>query len=83
MGAGALAYMTRPHVIPVGGDEPVHWCSSGCWCQPLVDVREGPFQMETNVIHHAKDLREARERRGNNHPNEVWVIVLEEYEPVE
>jgi hypothetical protein len=56
------------HVIPVGGDEPVHCADAQCWCQPLVGV-------DDVVIHHAKDMREARERHGVNRPEEKWVNV--------
>ena len=59
------------HVIPVGGDEPVHLASGGCWCYPLESA---------GIIfsHNAKDLREVRERQGIPNPKKiVWVIVEE------
>lgn len=56
------------HTIPAGGAEPIHAASLRCWCQPLLE--------EPGVcIHHAKDLREARERHGNGRAGEVWIIV--------
>lgn len=61
------------HIIPVGGAEEIHSASAGCWCQPLVE-KEGDGLL---VTHHAKDLREVRERNGTNRPNETWVNVME------
>jgi hypothetical protein len=61
---------TQAHVIPVGGEEPRHAASMRCWCQPLLDE-------PGLVVHHAKDLREARERHGRARPEECWVIVDE------
>lgn len=58
------------HTIPVGGEEPVHICGASCWCNPLVS--------ETLVTHNASDLREARERHGNERKGELWVIIQQE-----
>ncbi len=61
----------RIHLIPVGGDEPLHTCSvEHCFCHPLLDD-------EGVVTHNALDLREARERHGRNRPGENWVLVKE------
>lgn len=61
---------TRIHVIPVGGEEPRHLCHEDCHCSPLLD--------DVGVmIHHAGDLREARERFNRNRPDEKWVLVEE------
>lgn len=55
------------HVVPVGGREPVHLCAPSCWCQPWND---GEL-----LIHHAKDLREARERFGRQQIGEHWLVI--------
>lgn len=59
------------HVMPVGGAEPEHRAHPECWCQPLLGL-DGMY------IHHARDLREARERHGRNRPDEQWIIGVEE-----
>lgn len=56
-----------PHTIPVGGSEPMHICSTSCWCHPLPS--------DGIVIHNAKDCREARERHGQANPDQKWTIV--------
>ena len=56
------------HVIPVGGEEPMHTCHAACFCYPLED-------QDGLMVHHAKDLRESRERHGRNRPDENWVLV--------
>ncbi len=48
----------RIHVVPVGGAEPTHTCHSTCFCSPLI-MDDGKM-----AVHHAQDLREARERQG-------------------
>jgi hypothetical protein len=58
------------HIIPVGGDEPVHDCNAGCWCHPLLTDPE-------ISVHHAKDLREVRERQNTARPQEKWIRVNE------
>lgn len=62
------------HVIPVGGEEPIHSCNKDCWCYPLYSD-EG----EDGIVatHNAKDLREVRERRGDLNPETQWVLVRE------
>ena len=60
----------RIHIIPVGGDEPVHTAHETCKCQPLLDE-------EGLMIHHAEDLREARERHDRNRHDEKCVLVEE------
>lgn len=65
---------TRPHCVPIGGQEPNHVCSEGCWCFPLVD--ESGY-----VTHNAKDCREARERLGRARKDEMWAIIDEEVLP--
>lgn len=62
--------MIVPHIIPVGGSEPVHSCHLSCWCFPLPD--------DGIVTHNAKDNREARERHARILPGEKWVIINEE-----
>lgn len=58
-----------PNIIPVGGEEPIHVCGVGCWCDPFDDGK--------TVIHHAKDKRDLRERNGTNRPEETWVTIFE------
>jgi hypothetical protein len=60
----------RIHIIPVGANEPVHTAHETCRCQPLLDE-------DGLMIHHAEDLREARERHDRNRPDEKWVLVEE------
>jgi hypothetical protein len=60
--------MKQIHVIPIGGEEPMHLCHASCFCVPLEDA-------DKLMIHHAKDLRESRERSGINRPDEQWVLV--------
>ncbi len=63
----------RPHVIPVGGEEPAHECHAACWCFPRAVSREGGVVM----VHNAKDCREARERHGAEVSGEFWVTIIE------
>ena len=59
------------HIIPVGGVEPVHAAHARCWCHP-VSIADEDYPV---AVHHAKDLREVRERNGTARPDEPWVIV--------
>lgn len=62
------------HIIPVGGNEPIHSCRKDCWCHPLyIDEKEGG----TTATHNAKDLRDVKERRGDLNPETPWVLVRE------
>ncbi len=62
------------HVLPVGGDEPIHFASLDCWCHPNPDKAS-----DGQIVHHnALDCRERFERAGKEHlkdPGQVWVIV--------
>jgi hypothetical protein len=60
------------HVIPLGGMEPVHHASLGCWCQPLL------ADAGTMAIHHAKDGREKMERQNIMAPHSGWGHVYED-----
>jgi hypothetical protein len=62
--------MKRIHVIPFGGEEPMHTCHASCFCKPIEN-------QDKVMVHHAKDLREARERHGRNSPDEQWLLVEE------
>jgi len=58
------------HIIPIGGKEPEH-VAGDCWCYPLA--------MNGNVVrHHAKDCREAFERKHGycRTKDEIWIKVL-------
>lgn len=56
------------HTIPVGGQEPMHFAHTLCWCHPI--------EIEPGIItHNAKDLRETRERIHHERPDEKWVLV--------
>jgi hypothetical protein len=56
------------HNIPVGGIEPIHRADVSCWCHPLL--------IETQImVHHAKDLREVKERKGTEADHQLWVII--------
>ncbi len=59
------------HVIPVGGEEPLHSGCRQCHCQPLFK------EDELIVVHHAWDLREKLERQGISTPGNGWVQILE------
>lgn len=60
------------HVVPVGGNEPLHVISDLCWCHPLCEV-------DPNIItHNAKDTRERFERQGIKNPKLPWVCVIED-----
>jgi hypothetical protein len=56
------------HVVPVGGEEPVHHCYFPCWCSPLETA-------DHLVIHHAEDLREVQERHGTADPKKKWQVI--------
>ncbi len=58
----------KVHVIPVGGDEPVHHCYIPCFCSPL-ETKDGL------IVHHAQDLREKDERQGRTHPDKKWQVI--------
>jgi hypothetical protein len=60
----------RFHVIPVGGNERVHYAALRCWCHPLEK------KAERVVTHNAQDCREAQERQGKPTDGH-WVIVGE------
>lgn len=60
------------HVIPLGGTEPVHHASIGCWCKPLIT------DVGTLAIHHAKDGREKMERQSITTPNSAWGHIYED-----
>lgn len=62
--------LKRLHIIPAGGEEPVHLVSLDCKCHPNPNG-------DGVVIHNAFDLRELRERHGKRRPGESWVIVEE------
>lgn len=61
--------MERIHVIPVGGIEPLHAAHEECWCKPLL-TDEAKI-----AIHHAKDLRELKERQDITTPELRWVQI--------
>ena len=65
-----MATLKRLHIIPAGGEEPVHLVSLDCKCHPNPND-------DAVVIHNAFDLRELRERHGRRRPGDVWVIVEE------
>ena len=59
----------RIHVIPVGGEEPLH-CAGDCWCHPL--------EHEDGIVtHHAQDCREKYERQNIIDKNKFWVQIIE------
>lgn len=60
------------HCVPVGGGEPVHTASAGCWCHPT------PSYEHLTVVHNARDCRERFERQGLVNPGRPWVLVMEE-----
>lgn len=60
----------RAHSIPVGGDEPIHEASNGCWCFPVADSCG-------LTVHNAQDCREVLERQGRKTPGRMWVMVSE------
>ncbi len=60
---------TAPHVIPVGCDEPAHKAAEDCRCNPFYDGEV--------CVHHSKDGREVRERRGvYTDAESLWVVVI-------
>lgn len=64
------------HSFPVGGDEPLHFVSSDCWCHPSHDA-----ETDALWIHNAKDCREAKERAGAVDMlsfDSLWVLALAE-----
>lgn len=52
------------HIIPCGGDEPVHWAHGGCWCFPTKHEEEFSVCASLVLMHNAKDARERYERQG-------------------
>lgn len=58
---------TAQHIIPVGGEEPVHHASWGCWCHPM--------HKDGLIVHNAKDARERYERQNMTNPDLKWVTV--------
>jgi hypothetical protein len=67
----AMGEKLRTHIVPLGGDEPIHAASSKCFCQPLVEEETGI------VTHHAQDLREKFERNGIKYKNKPWGLFNE------
>lgn len=64
----------RPHCIPMGGAEPEHVAAPSCWCFPRSERADGaPVD---NVIHNAKDGRDALNRDPAGGTG--WFNVLEE-----
>lgn len=62
----------RVHTIPIGGAEPLHVASMGCWCSPLA------LEDDALAVHHAKDGREKYERQEIRDPKKLWALVYEE-----
>lgn len=60
------------HVIPVGGEEPLHRADLDCWCFPS----SSPYEASV-MRHNAKDCREAQERIGGIRitGNKGWILV--------
>lgn len=61
----------RTHVIPVGGQEPLHHAHEACWCHPLAE--EGGKML----VHNAHDCREKWERNGVAGPGLSWVLIYQ------
>jgi hypothetical protein len=59
------------HTIPVGGGEPIHFTTQGCWCHPMPD----PGSDGQIIVHNAKDIRERFECHGITDPDKKWVLV--------
>lgn len=58
------------HIIPIGGEEPLHVAADVCWCFPLYHPSHGVWE------HNAKDCREAKERHGLEQPGLGWVVIV-------
>lgn len=68
------------HVIPTGGEEPVHWASGACWCcptrQPVIAEWKTQLQPDTPcLLHNAQDARERFERQGLIKDGHSWAVV--------
>ncbi len=57
------------HVIPVGGQEPLHTATRDCWCHPVI-TENGLM-----ALHNAKDLREKWERQGIHNSESPWCLI--------
>lgn len=62
------------HVIPIGGNEPIHKASPFCHCNPTRDI-EAPLLW----IHNAFDCREKFERQGLVNKDLPWATVHAEH----